>query len=174
MSALACYGIHAAYHLYHGRPGDLLWVCHLGAAIIGIGLITSSMAISGIGTQFLCLGTPQWILYLAMGGEFMPTSIFTHVIALGIGLYSVRIFGMPKGVWWKTVLTLVALIILSRLTTPAASNINVAFVVQEGFETYFPSYPVYIALMVSMAAAYFCVVEYGMRRWWVRTGEKET
>lgn len=167
LAALVCYGIHGGYHLYHGRPEDLLWVCHIGAVFIGLGLLASSTVWSGVGTLFLCLGFPQWILYLALGGEFMPTSIFTHVIALCIGIYSVRLFGIPRAVWLKATVVIVILIVISRIVTPSEANVNVAFAIQEGWEKVFPSYPVYIVAMVGSAGVYFYLVEYAMRRWLV-------
>lgn len=171
--SLACYAAHGGYHLFHGRPEDLLWACHLGAVLIGTGLIVPSAVISGVGTMQLCLGTPLWILYLLGGGEFMPTSMLTHVVALVIGLFAVRQCGMPKGTAWKSVATLVFLIVVSRLVTPAEANVNVAFAVQSGWEDLFPSYRVYIAVMVGMAGVYFLVLEYVLRRWWVRSSPKE-
>ncbi len=55
--------------------------------------MVDSSWVSAVGTLFLCLGTPQWLLYLAAGGEFMPTSLATHVVALGIGLYAAYRYG---------------------------------------------------------------------------------
>ena len=88
--ALGCYAVHAVFHLLHNRPEDLLWACHLGAALVGIGLMISSPTLNGIGTLFLCLGTPLWLMDLAGGGEFYPTSCFTHIGGLAIGMYGAR------------------------------------------------------------------------------------
>ena len=173
IAALVCYGIHGSYHLYNGRPEDLLWACHIGAVLIGLGLIIPSASLSAVGTMQLCMGTPLWILDLTSGGEFMPTSVFTHVVALAIGIFAVRRYGMPTGVWWKSIGTLVILILLSRLVTPAEANINVAFAVQPGWEEQFASYPVYIVTMVAMAGIYFCMLEFVMRRWWAATAAEE-
>lgn len=180
-AALACYSAHAIFHLINGRPEDLLWACHLGAALVGIGLLVaagsgiraaSSVGLSvcgamlnGIGTLFLILGTPLWLMDLAGGGVFYPTSSLTHLGGLAIGLYGVRRLGMPRGVWWKAIAAMIGLILLCRLVTPPQSNVNVAFAVYASAAKIFSSHLVYLATMLSAAAAYFFVVEYALRRW---------
>jgi len=164
-AALACYLIHAGFHVINGRPAEALWMCHLGAALVGVGLLFSWPTLSGIGTLFLCIGTPLWVMYLAEGGEFYPTSVFPHVVGLAIGLYAVRRIGLPSGTWWKAVLALIALIGICRLVTPPDANVNVAFAIYPGVEKYFPSHPIYLAGMMVLSAGYFFLGEYAMRRW---------
>ena len=165
LAALFCYAIHAGFHILNGRPEETLWMCHLGAALVGIGLLSSSATTNGIGALFLCAGTPLWLMYLAGGGEFYPTSCFPHLGGLAIGLYGVRRFGLPSGAWWKSVASLVALILVCRLVTPAAANVNVAFAIYPGWEKLFPSHLVYLAVMMVQSAGYFFICEYALRRW---------
>jgi hypothetical protein len=164
IAALGCYSIHASYHLLHRHPEELLWACHLGAAIVGVGLIASSAKVNAVGTLFLLLGTPLWLLYLAGGGEFIPTSCFTHIAALAIGLYGAKRLGLPRGSWWKAALALVALVLICRLVTPASSNVNVSFSMYPGCEKIFPSHPVYLSTMIAIAAVYFLVAQAALRR----------
>ncbi|MFY9609384.1 MAG: hypothetical protein WAU45_12315 [Blastocatellia bacterium] len=165
LAALACYAIHAAFHLFHGRPAELLWACHLGAALVGAGLLYSSATTSGIGLLFLCMGTPLWLLDLAGGGEFYPTSCFTHLGGLAIGLYGARRLVLPPGTWWKGVVALISLILICRLVTPPGANVNVAFAVYPGWDRLFPNHPAYLATMTCLAAGYFFVSEFWLRRW---------
>ena len=165
LAALACYAIHAGFHLYNRRPEEVLWMCHLGAALVGVGLLFSSATANGIGTLFLCIGTPLWVMYLAGGGELYPTSTFPHLGGLAIGLYGVRRLGLPSGTWWKAVAVLIALILVCRLGTPPHANVNVAFAVYPGWEKVFPSHPVYLAVMMAQSAGYFFLCEYALRRW---------
>ncbi len=165
VAALACYAAHGGFHLYHGRPEDLLWACHLGAALVGVGLLARSPAVNAVGVSFLALGTPLWLLDLAAGGEFFPTSLLTHVGGLLIGLYGVRRLGVPAGVWWKSAAALAGLILLSRLVTPERANVNVAFAVPPPWDKTFPSHAAYLAAMMAVAAAYFFALELAVRRW---------
>jgi hypothetical protein len=164
VAAIGCYAVHAIFHLVHGSPADLLWMCHLGAAIVGAGLLFSSMTTAAIGTLFLCLGTPLWFVDLAGGGEFYPTSCFTHIGGLVIGLYASRRYGLPSGAWWRATLGLVFLILVCRFVTPPKANVNLAFAMYPGWERVFSSYLPYISTMVAIAALYFLIAELILRR----------
>src|SRR5262245_45693676 len=173
VAALGCYAIHAGFHIANGRPEEVLWMCHLGAALVGIGLLASSATINGIGTLFLCVGTPLWVMYLAGGGEFYPTSCFPHLGGLAIGLYGVRRLGIPSGAWWKAVASLITLILICRLITPPRANVNVAFAIYSGWEKVFPSHLVYLVTMMIMATGYFFLFQYALRRWFKGTPARE-
>jgi hypothetical protein len=163
--ALGCYAIHGSVLVMRGEAEDLLWVCHLGAVLVGAGLLLRFSLINAIGTLFLALGTPLWLMDLAAGGVFLPTSLLTHVAALLIGLWGIRRLGMPRGAWWKAAVGLVGLIALARLLTPAHANVNLAFRIHRGWEEYFPSHEIYLAIIVSEAALYFLALELALRRW---------
>jgi hypothetical protein len=167
LAALGFYAIHAGFHLLHGRPEELLWMCHLGAALVGIGLLSFSATLNGIGTLFLSAGMPLWVMYLAGGGDFYPTSCFPHLGGLAIGLYGVRRLGLTSGTWWKALVALITLILICRLVTPPRANVNVAFATYPGMETVFPSHLLYLAAMMVFSAGYFFVCDYGLRRWLV-------
>lgn len=163
--ALGCYAVHGGVHLYRHEPEDLLWACHLGAAFVGVGLLASSALLNGIGTLFLCLGTPLWILDLLEGGEFLPSSCLTHLGGLAIGLYGVRRLGMPRATWWMTTAALVALIVICRFVTSPSANVNVAFAVPHAWEGHFPSHRSYLVTMIGMSSGYFWIVGYALWRW---------
>jgi hypothetical protein len=163
--ALIGYFVHGSGHLAQGHPEDLLWACHIGAALVGIGLLIGSAAINGVGVALLALGTPLWLLDLSTGGEFLPTSLLTHILGLVIGLYGVRRLGLPAGVWWKATVSLIALIALCRLFTPASANVNVAFAIPHPWEQSFPSHSVYLATVLTVATGYFFILEFVLRRW---------
>jgi len=157
--AIGGYCIHALFHISRGEPENLLWVCHLAALLVGIGLIARSKTVAGIGTIVLCMGTPLWLFDLSQGSEFMPTSLGTHALGLAIGLYGVRVLGVERGTWWKAVVFTVLLIAVSRLATPAASNVNLAFAIPPGMDRYFSSHLAYLAVMIGITCVYFWVVE---------------
>ncbi len=162
-AAVACYAIHASVHLLRGEWYDLFWACHVAALFVGAGLLARSSTINGVGVLLGLMGLPLWLADLAAGGEFFPTSVLTHVVALGLGLYGVVRLGMPGGVWWRAALVLVALIGICRLATPPGPNVNVAFAIQHGWESRFDSHASYLATMIVIATAYFFVVEWLLR-----------
>jgi hypothetical protein len=162
-AALAGVAIHFAYHLYHQRPWDLLWACHIAALLVGIGTVLDWPSAVGIGLLWLVIGVPLWLLDLALGGELTPTSILTHAGGMIVGLIYIGSRGMPAGAWWQASAALIAMQQLCRWATPAAENVNVAFAVYKGWERWFPDYFWYWLMLTVAFALVFAGAEWGLR-----------
>jgi hypothetical protein len=168
VAALGCYAVHATERVLSGWPEDLLWACHLGTVLIGVGLVgfdrRAGAPLLMIGLCWLAFGTPLWLLDVCSGGELVKTSLFTHVGGPLIGLYGARHVPAPRGMWWRASLALLALQGLCRLVTPPASNVNLSFAVASGWESMFPSFPLYAAMLTALGAASFWLCEALLRR----------
>lgn len=166
--ALSFYAVHGAVQVVGGHPENLLWACHLASVAIGAGLICRSPAANALGTEWLCLGLPIWLLNLATGGEFEPTSVLTHVGGIAVGLVGVRRLGVPRGTWWKAVAALVGLGLVCGWVTPPGENVNLSHAVWKGWEKQFPSYTLYRVYLSAIAGGTFWVAEWGLR--WIGRG----
>lgn len=158
--AIACYGVGAGVHLGRGEPQDLLWACHVAALLVGFGLVFGSATLNAIGLLWSCFGTPLWILYLATGGELIAVSFLTHGAALIAGAIGIRRLGMPRGAAWKAMAAFLLLWIATRALTPPPANVNLAFAVHDGWQRWFPSYPIYLAMLLLLGFAAFALAEY--------------
>jgi hypothetical protein len=158
--AIACYAIHGADRLWHHDPWDLMWACHVGCLLVGVGAIARMPVAIAAGVLWLSFGVPLWFLDLATGGDFLPTSTFTHVGGLAVGIPILARTGWPRGAWWRASLLLMGLMLLTRLVAAPAGNVNLAFRVWTGWEGTFPSYGPYFALLMTCAALTFLFVEY--------------
>jgi len=163
LSCLFAYALHGWHYIERQQAANLLWLCHLGALAVGLGLIRRASTLSAVGLLWLCIGTPCWLLDLFTGGEVVVGSVLTHVVGLAAGLFGLRRLGLPDGAWWKALVALAAVYVVTRALTPRAENVNLAFAVWPGWETWFPSYGVYIAFLVSVAAAVFRIVSWVAR-----------
>jgi hypothetical protein len=163
-SAIACYAVHAGFHLYHGRPADALWGCHVASLLIAASAFSGRALPAAIGVLWLCFGNPMWLLDVTTGGELLPTSLLTHVGGFIIGILVLKRLGFPRDAWWKATLAFLGLLGFTRLVTPPAANVNLAFSVASGWERTFPSYPLYLLLLVSAGAATFFTAELGLRK----------
>jgi hypothetical protein len=161
---LLCYGIHAGFHVARGHAVDALWACHVATLLSAAGAFTQRARLAAVAVLWLAFGNAVWLVDLSTGGEFFPTSLLTHVGGLAIGLLVLRRLGWPASSWWPAALGFLALLLLTRLLTPRADNVNLAFSVSPGWEALFPSYPVYLALLVGAGALTFFVAELGLRR----------
>ncbi len=164
--ALACYVIHSGYHVLFGIPADALWSCNIGTLLVALGALFGRAMPIAIGVSWITFGDPLWLLDIATGAAFLPTSLLTHVGGLLLGVLAVREVGWPQGVWWRAVLGVWALMLLTRLVTPAADNVNLAFRVQDGWEDVFPSYPLYLGFLFSLGSLAFFLIDRLARRLW--------
>lgn len=170
--AVACYLVHAAdVTLRLHAPWDALWSCHVACLWIALGFARRSGALAGIGVCWLLFGNVLWLLDLGTGGELIPSSVLTHVGGLALGLRAVHRFGFPKGTWLRAVVAMLGLEALTRLTTPARANVNLAFAVFTGWEQTFSSFPRYFAFMFSVAAVSYLLGELLVRWALARLGQ---
>ena len=158
--AILFYIIHAGYWFSHGLPENAWWTCHLGSAAIGAGLLLKRPLWNGVGVLWLGMGNIFWGINLATGGEFEPTSVLTHIGGLAVGLYGVKILGLPR-VTWLAALASIALLqrITPRLATPD-QNVNLAFRVWPGWEGIFPSYAWYEVFLCFQAGVLFALFQW--------------
>jgi len=156
--------VHAGWHIATGTPEDVIWICHLSALAVGLGLIFQRPLWSAVGLLCLLVGLPMWILYLLGGEPFILTSPLTHVLGPAIGLFAVREMGMPRRSWlwaWGWVIAITA---LTLAVTPDASNVNLAL----GPSTSWPWAPTYwpyhISWMMGFWGLVLFMIEAGLRR----------
>jgi hypothetical protein len=163
--AVSFYLAHSLTWWLKGAPANMWWACHLACLLIGISAFTSSARLNAIGVLWLVLGNILWTIYLLSTADFLPTSFLTHVGGLLIGLYLSKKMGFPRFSWFIALLAFAVLQVMTHWLSPAKENINLAFRVQDGWESYFDSYPAYILLLYACALACFTVSEFLIRKW---------
>jgi hypothetical protein len=162
--AVSFFVIHMASCAWAGRLAESLWACHVGAALVGMGLLGDWPRTTAIGILWLSVGTPLWLLDIASGAEFVPTSALTHVGGLAVALAALRRRSVPRHIWWQAVLALAALQQACRWWTPPAANVNAAFAVYPRFQAWFPSYGLYLAASAFVAGLLFWIIAHLLRR----------
>ena len=161
---MAFYAAHAGQYVWRGMPEAALWACHLGALSVSLGIIFQWPSWIAVGAFWLAIGVPLWILDLWTGGEFMTTSVLTHVGGLGIGLWGLKRFGLPDGTWWKAVVALVALILFCHWGTSPEHNVNLAHRVYDGWESAFSSHAIYLVSLTAVSVALWLALQFGLPR----------
>jgi hypothetical protein len=164
VAAVSFYAVHAGQYLLRRQPENLLWMCHLGALGVGIGLLSRQIDVVAVGTLWLLVGLPLWLYDLRSGGEFIPTSLLTHVGGLIVGLIGLKGRGLPRGLWWKSVAASLPVLIVSRLLTPPSANINMTYRVHPASESWFPSHALYLATLLGVLAVAGAAVPAVLRR----------
>lgn len=155
---------HGGNHLRRGEVHDLLWLCNVAPLVLAIGCALRRPTPVLVALQWLTFGTPMWLLDLLTGGELIWTGLLPHVLCPAVGFVALRELGMPRLGWPFASAGMLVVFALTRLLTPAEPNVNIAFRVWTGWETSFPRYDVYFALIVGGAALTFFVLERSLAR----------
>jgi hypothetical protein len=124
---------------------------------------------NAVGFLWIATGDVLWLVGLASGGEFIPTSLFTHGGGLALGALGLARFGMPRNTWWRAVLAFLVLQQVCRFATPPQANVNLAHAVWSGWEEVFPSSIAYQTVLLAIGAAACFAVERISRRVLART-----
>jgi len=162
--AFGFYLVHATYHVLDHHPENLLWSCHLATVLVGIAFLRGSATVNGIAFLWLLVGDLIWVIDLANGAEFLPTSLFTHVGGLILSVVALGRLGMPRQVWWKAMLAIWMLQNVTRQIAPPTGNVNLAFGVWPGWEGLFPSYLVLELMLLVSMLSFFFIIETVTRR----------
>jgi hypothetical protein len=93
--AIAFFLIHAAALVYAGEQYHIIWSCHLGCLIVGIGLLVRLPWLYAIGFFWLTMGVPLWLLNVFTSHEFMLTSTLSHIGGIIIAVYGLRFLIIP-------------------------------------------------------------------------------
>lgn len=162
--ALLFYVAHAGYHVHRGTAGDLFWACNVACPMLALGCFARARLLCVAALCWLAYGLPMWILDVVTGGDFVPTSILTHVGGAVLAVLAVRRLGWPRFAWAFASAATLLLLAVTRLVGSPARNANLAFRVHDGWDRWFPSHGAYLAMMWLGSAAVFVALEIGWRR----------
>ena len=124
ISAILLYLIHAGVLIYSNEPYHMLWSCHLGCMLVGVGLLIPQPWLLSIGFLWLAMGVPLWMLNVLTSNEFMWTSTLSHIGGLALAVYGFRFLKMPPFSWAVSTTGLIVLGFFSRFVTPQHANVN--------------------------------------------------
>ncbi len=170
LTAILFYLLMSGYHILDQNPHHVLWVCHVGCLIIGVGILTHQPRLNAAGFLWLVYGVPMWLVNLFTGAEWTLLSTLTHIGGLICGVWGLKQMGMPRFSWLGAVLGLFGLVGLSRIATPREANVNLAFDVWKGWESYFPSHFWYLVILFLGCMVVFIIVEGVVRKYLSRAG----
>ena len=161
LAALGLYFPHAAWHVTHADAWSLLWMCDVAMPILALGCFARRPRAVATGFLFLLYGTPLWLLDLAASGasSMVITSPLIHVGGLVVAFLAIRTLGWSPRSWAVASACAAAVLGLSRLLSPRAANINMAFRVYEGWERHFSSHGLYLAGLWLSATCLFWLFE---------------
>jgi hypothetical protein len=165
ISALLLYLIHAGVLIHNNEHYHILWSCHLGCLLVGVGLLLPQPWFLSVGFLWLAMGVPLWILNVLTSNAFMWTSTLSHIGGIAIAVYGFRFLKMPPFSWAVSTAGLICLGLFSRFVTPQHANVNLSHGVWAGWEKKFASYSWYVFMLLSLAVIIFLIIELSLRHW---------
>ncbi len=157
--AILFFTVHAVSLIVHGEPYHLLWACHSGCLLLGLGFLSSRPWLASVGLLWLLLGLPLWAIGLFTDSSYVLTSVLTHLGGPLVGIIGIRTLTVPRYSWLAASVSLLLLWVVTRVVTPPAANVNLAFKVWAGWETVFRSHAVYLLFLFVSATGFFFVIE---------------
>jgi hypothetical protein len=120
--------------------GNLFWMCNVGNLILALGLFLERPLVIRLAAIWMIPGLIVWIIYVVSAWGVFWSSTLAHVGGLAVALVALSYVGMDRTAWrwafgWYLVIQL-----LSRFLTAPALNVNLAHVVQPGWDRTFHSY----------------------------------
>src|ERR1039457_1798426 len=101
--ALLFYLLYVIHYVPTARAYNIVWPCHIGCLLVGVGLLLRKAVLNSIGLIWVTLGIPLWILNLISGSQSLVYSFLTHWGGFLLGLLGVYLLGIRKGSWWKAI-----------------------------------------------------------------------
>ena len=143
-----------AIHYWHiNQLGHTLWMCNIGNLLLAIGLFFEQALLIRVAVIWMVPGVLVWFAYvvptwgmLLTGrfsfGEFfgVVSSTLAHLGGFSVGIVVLRKVRVDRRAWFYAFLWYFVVQLLSRLTTPAALNVNLSHKIQAGWEATFSSY----------------------------------
>jgi hypothetical protein len=126
---LGALALHASHKLERGVFAEMLWACHVASLLLGVGLVARVVWLVALGTVFhVAAGLPAYVLDVIALKQTTLTSVVVHLAPPLSGLFFLKQDApWPRFVPVATVTLYPVLVVLSRLVTEPALNVNLAF-----------------------------------------------
>lgn len=143
--------------------GHMAWMCNIGNLILAFGLFLEKPVLIRLSAIWMVPGLLVWFIYVVLAWGVFLSSTLAHVGGLVVSMFALRWYRMDRTAWryafgWYLVIQLI-----SRFTTPANFNVNLAHAVAPGWERTFQSYWSFWLILTAVTAAVLWVT--GMILW---------
>ncbi|HEV7796755.1 MAG TPA: hypothetical protein VGO73_01270 [Pyrinomonadaceae bacterium] len=150
---LAFFSAQAIHYWEINELGHAFWMCNIGNLLLALGLFFEQPLLMRVAIIWMVPGVAVWFFYVVptwgmlFTGRFddaqligVVTSSLAHLGGFAVGLVVLRQIGMDARAWFYAYVWYFVVQMLSRLTTPAAMNVNLSHSIQSGWEQTFSSY----------------------------------
>ena len=133
--------------------GHLFWMCNIGNLLMAIGLFLEKPLLVRVAAIWTIPGLFVWFVYVVLAWGVFLSSTLAHVGGLAVAAFVVRAYRMDRGSWRYAFAWYLLIQLLSRFFTAADLNVNLAHVIQPGWERAFGSYWAFWLTLTIVAVA---------------------
>jgi len=156
----------AIHYWRFGGMGNLLWMCNIGNLLMALGLFLSHRELIRAAAIWTIPGLWIWFQFVFLPGGNFPSSMLAHIGGIIVGMFVLSRVRMDRIAWLYAFVWYLFMQLASRLTTPAAMNVNLAHRVQPGWETNFSSYWKFWMVLTVVVAVGLWVIGMVLSRIW--------
>jgi hypothetical protein len=150
---LAFFIAQAIHYWQINELGHMLWMCNIGNLLLALGLFFEQAVLIRVAVIWMVPGVAVWFAYVVptwgtvLTGRSNYAELFgvlsstlAHLGGFSVGIAVLRKVGMDARAWFFAFIWYFIVQLISRLTTPAAMNVNVSHAIQAGWEQTFSTY----------------------------------
>jgi hypothetical protein len=150
---LAFFLAQAIHYWQINQLGHMLWMCNIGNLLLGLGLFFEQAILIRVAVMWMIPGVAVWFVYVVptwgalFAGKFNYTELFgvasstlAHLGGFSTGIIVLRKVKINREAWLYAFVWYFVVQLVSRLATPAVLNVNLAHIVQPGWERTFSTY----------------------------------
>jgi hypothetical protein len=140
--------------------GNMLWMCNVGNLLLALGLFLERPVVIRLAAIWTIPGLFIWFVYVVLPWSPFLSSTLAHVGGLAVAMYGLSRVRMDRTAWRWAFGWYLMVQLASRFVTPAALNVNLAHVVQPGWERAFGSYWLFwlVLTVVTAVVLWLCGV----------------
>lgn len=151
---------HVTDTVFNLNPQYLFFVCYSANLLLCIGIFRRSALLVGAGFGWLLIAFPLWLYDAILTSNLAPSCTLFHILGLLVGGIAIRNYRLPRHTWVFAMSLGIVLQLLARLFTDETLNINSAFRIYQGWETFYPNYATFYLAMLFGFSMVFIALTY--------------
>jgi len=128
------------YYWRIDQLGHLLWMCNIGNLLLAMGLFLERPILVRLAAIWTIPGLIVWFIYVVLAWGVFLTSALAHLGGLAVAMFALTKYRMDRISWRRAFGWYLAIQLASRFVTPPELNVNLAHMIQPGWESGFKSY----------------------------------
>lgn len=143
--------------------GHMVWMCNIGNLILALALFFEKPVLVRVAAIWMVPGLVVWFIYVVLAWGVFFSSTLAHVGGLTVAMFALKWYRMDRTSWRYAFGWYLAIQLISRFSTPADLNVNLAHAIAPGWERTFQSYWSFWLVLTAVGAAVLWLT--GMLLW---------